>query len=257
MSNRSGTNIPESDRKTKRVQTRVHEQVATRLEAEAGLKKVSPSQILRDVVEGSWWGLLGEKSEADNIKPEVVGGEISMVAMARLERGSLSVSLPEIGKMISIERGHTAFAGVEKDIRSFVDGVPMELVFEKTGTDQGDLVFGGRSFKVKRANSCDKDSLFGLIAACEPKQRGIHLLELVGDLRMYLNGSYSCYGVTTSMEALAVRWIRWRITDGWSSPFGSRLTLDIDAAFDDSVRTMAAAVCEMWDRIHAEKKSDR
>jgi hypothetical protein len=257
MSNRSGTNIPESDRKTKRVQTRVHEQVATRLEAEAGLKKVSPSQILRDVVEGSWWGLLREKSEADNIKPEVVGGEIDMVAMARLERSLLSVSLPEIEKMISIERGHPAFAGVEKDIGSFVDGAPMNLVFEETDLDRCQLVFGGQSFKVKRAHSSDKDSLFGLIAACEPKQRGIHLLELVGDLRMYLNGSYSCYGVTTSMEALAVRWIRWRITDGWSSPFGSRLTLDIDAAFDDAVRTMAAAVCEMWDRIHSEKKSDR
>lgn len=255
MSNRSGSSIPEDERKTKRVQTRVREEVNNRLLDRSNKIARSASDVLRESIERSWWAILSETSISETVKPKVDNGKVDLVATVQYNNQAAlyKVTFPEMKKFIYYEESHPAFSEAFQKRRPSLDGDVALVSLEEVPVACSDgLAIDGKSFDVKHLELKSRDDIYGFIAACEDG-KGVHLLRLVSDLRMLISGAYEVYGVTYSMQALAVRWLRWRITEGWDRSFGSRLCKDLDHAFDESVRTMAASVCEMWDRQYADR----
>jgi hypothetical protein len=267
MSSRSGKTTPESDRKTKRIQTRITEETNSRLSKFAAQSLCRASEALQSSIETMWWATFSETSHADTVRPKPDNhGEVRLLMLidepihfsAERQENILRLYSPELNKKFTMSAAHTALSKV-KIIRqgSLTFVCPWQDVFGRI-EDRGSITEAGFQIDPLRAETNHQEGDEHLLSQCEMGQRGTHLLKLVSRLRMALNGSENWVSpITLSMEAAAVRWIRWRITDGWHRSMASRDHHRLDVSFNDGVRAMASAVCEVWNMDYPSRSKHR
>lgn len=244
---RSGTNLKEEDRGTRRAQTRIDDQCHRKLQEVSSKTTRKLGNIVRQEIESSWWNVMGDEPvfpagielpEADQYGKFHVYGYVESVSRDEHKVIFESVQLPDaievsdgdfVPWLNSSQPSSWLRPGDLYDI-SYVDRDGKKTITDLRKLDfyerETEAMIAFMSFRANRAGT---------------------LLNLATDILGAHRGSSDWPYAFASLSAMVsvLRWMRWRITDGWEETYADEDPgfKCINVVYDDSVRRLCAAAC--------------